>query len=84
MIFTIENPKKKLFKKWKKLQCLKMIFRPFGAKKNFKKLDMKNDPRWPPPCMEFSIIDFFLTLNPSLMAAIMVGVLVYYILSTHV
>ena len=28
----------------KKLQCLKMIFRPFGAKK-IKKLDMENDPR---------------------------------------
>ena len=29
-----------------------------------KKLDMENDPRWPPPSMEFSIMDFF--LNPSL------------------
>ena len=27
-------------------KCLKMIFRPFGAKN--KKLDMENDPSWPP------------------------------------
>ena len=42
-----------------------MIFRPFGEKKIKKKLDMENDPRWPPPTvMEFSINIFF--LNPSL------------------
>ena len=46
---------------WKKLQCLKMIFRPFGAKK-IKKIGYG---KWPsltppsPPSMEFSIIDFF-------------------------
>ena len=26
---------------------------------------MKNDPRWPPPSMEFSIMDFFLNPSPS-------------------
>ena len=26
-----------------------MIFRPFGEKKNKKKLEMENDPCWPPP-----------------------------------
>ena len=36
-----------------------MIFRPFGEKKIKKKLDMENDPRWPPPVMEFSINIFF-------------------------
>ena len=29
---------------WKKLQCLKLIFRPFG-----KKIESENDPCWPPP-----------------------------------
>ena len=40
-----------------------MIFRPFGAK-----LDMENDPHWPPlpPSMEFSIIFLIFFLNPSL------------------
>ena len=33
----------------KKTSMSKNDFRPFGAKKNIKKLDMENDPRWPPP-----------------------------------
>ena len=42
---------------WKKLQCLKMIFKTIWSKK-IKKVDMENDPCWPtpsPPSMEFSI-----------------------------
>ena len=34
---------------WKKLQCLKMIFRPFGAKKNKKNWIWKMHPADPPP-----------------------------------
>ena len=47
---------------WKKFQCLKLIFRPFGTKKNFE--SGKWPPLTPPPIMEFPIIFliFFLTL----------------------
>ena len=43
---------------WKKLQCLKMIFRPFGVKK-IKKIGYGKWPLLTPPSMEFSIIFFF-------------------------
>ena len=45
----------------KKLQCLKMVCRPFGAKK-IKKIGYGKWPSLTPPSLEFSIMDFFLTL----------------------
>ena len=46
---------------WKKLQCLKMIFKTIWSKKNKKSWVWKMtlaDPPPSPPSMEFSIIDF--------------------------
>lgn len=45
-----------------------MIFRPFGAKRNKKKLELEMtlaDPPPSPPSMEFSIIDFFFEPFPN-------------------
>ena len=48
---------------WKKLQCLKMIFRPFGEKEIKKNWIWKMTLANPfPPSLEFSIIFFFWTL----------------------
>ena len=49
---------------WKKLQCLKMIFRPFGEKKIKKNWIWKMTLADPPPSMEFSIIFFFFWTLP--------------------